>query len=49
MTMREAIIHYWPEVAGAKPQMSDFNSHDSVKALVERFNAAHAHVGSTTE
>ena len=22
MTMREAIIHYWPEAAGAKPEMS---------------------------
>jgi lysyl-tRNA synthetase, class II len=44
MTMREAIIHYWPERAGAKPEMSDFASHDSVKKLVERFNAAHAHV-----
>ena len=44
MTMREAIIHYWPERAGAKPELSDFASHDSVKKLVERFNAAHAHV-----
>ena len=44
MTMREAIIHYWPEGAGAKPTVSDFASHDSVKALVERFNSAHAHV-----
>jgi lysyl-tRNA synthetase class 2 len=44
MTMREAIIHHWPEPAGAKPEMADFGSHDSVKALVERFNAAHAHV-----
>jgi lysyl-tRNA synthetase class 2 len=24
-TMREAIIHYWPETAGAKPEMSDFS------------------------
>ena len=23
-TMREAIIHYWPEVAGGKPEMRDF-------------------------
>src|SRR5271154_2717086 len=38
LTMREAIIQYWPEAAGVKPQMSDFGSHDSVKALVERFN-----------
>ena len=44
MTMREAIIQFWPERAGAKPQMSDFASHDSVKALVERFNAAHTHM-----
>src|SRR5215471_3800763 len=34
LTMREAIIHYWPEAAGAKPAMSDFASQDSVKALV---------------
>ncbi len=44
LTMREAIIHYWPETAGAKPGMSDFASHHGVKALVERFNQAHAHM-----
>jgi lysyl-tRNA synthetase class 2 len=44
LTMREAIIHYWPDAAGAKPQMNDFASHDSVKKLVERFNQAHAHM-----
>lgn len=44
MTMREAIIHYWPEGAGAKPEMADFATHDSVKKLVERFNSSHAHV-----
>jgi lysyl-tRNA synthetase, class II len=44
MTMREAIISYWPERAGAKPTMSEFKSHDSVKALVERFNSGHAHI-----
>jgi lysyl-tRNA synthetase class 2 len=44
MTMREAIIHYWPEAAGTKPEMADFSSHDSVKALVGRFNTAHAHI-----
>jgi lysyl-tRNA synthetase, class II len=44
MTMREAIIHYWPATAGAKPVLSDFSSHDSVKTLVERFNTSHAHV-----
>jgi lysyl-tRNA synthetase class 2 len=44
MTMREAIIEYWRESAGAKPSMSDFSSHDSVKALVARFNSAHSHM-----
>jgi lysyl-tRNA synthetase class 2 len=44
LTMREAIIHYWPDAAGAKPVMNDFASHDGVKALVERFNQAHAHM-----
>jgi len=44
MTMREAIIHYWPQAAGAKPEMSDFASHDGVKKLVGRFNQAHAHM-----
>jgi lysyl-tRNA synthetase class 2 len=44
MTMREAIIHYWPEGAGAKPEMPDFATQDAVKKLVERFNASHSHV-----
>jgi lysyl-tRNA synthetase class 2 len=44
MTMREAIIHYWPEAAGAKPEMSEFTSADGVKSLVTRFNQARAHV-----
>ncbi len=44
MTMREAIIHFWPEAAGTKPEMSDFATHDSVKALVARFNSAQAHM-----
>ena len=44
MTMREAIIHYWPEAAGAKPEMSDFLSHDRMKSLVERFNRSHTHM-----
>ena len=43
-TMREAIIHYWPEAAGAKPEMNNFESHDGVKKLVERFNQSRAHM-----
>lgn len=44
MTMREAIIKFWPEAAGAKPQMPDFASAEGVENLVKRFNSAHAHV-----
>ncbi len=44
MTMREAVIHYWPEAAGAKPEMSDFGSSEGVGNLVRRFNSAHAHI-----
>jgi len=44
LTMREAIIQYWPESGGAKPSLADFASHDSVKALVHRFNSAHSHM-----
>jgi lysyl-tRNA synthetase class 2 len=44
MTMREAIIEYWSESAGSKPILSDFASHVSVKALVQRFNSAHSHM-----
>ncbi|MFY9560340.1 MAG: lysine--tRNA ligase [Terriglobales bacterium] len=40
LTMREAIIQFWPEKAGAKPIRSDFASHDSVKALVMRVRGA---------
>src|SRR5499425_1260199 len=35
MTMREAIIRFWPERSGAKPDMSDFANPDGVKKLVE--------------
>jgi lysyl-tRNA synthetase, class II len=44
MTMREAIIRYWPEAAGAKPKMAEFRSAAGVENLVRRFNAAHAHI-----
>ena len=44
MTMREAIIKFWPERSGARPEMSDFATHESVKKLVERFNTGHQHM-----
>jgi len=37
LTMREAIIQYWPEAAGAKPEMPDFTNIDS---LVQRLDNA---------
>jgi lysyl-tRNA synthetase class 2 len=44
LTMREAIIKFWPQHAGAKPEISDFATHEHVKQLVERFNAGHSHM-----
>jgi lysyl-tRNA synthetase class 2 len=44
LTMREAIIQYWPAAAGAKPEMSSFATAEGVKSLVERFNGAHSHM-----
>ena len=44
LTMREAIIQFWPEKAGTKPEMSEFGSHDSVKIMVARFNSAGSHM-----
>ena len=40
ITMREAIIQFWPDKAGAKPEMSNFASHESVQALVARVRGA---------
>jgi lysyl-tRNA synthetase class 2 len=40
MTMREAIVHFWPENAGSKPERSDFATHESVAALVNRVRGA---------
>jgi lysyl-tRNA synthetase, class II len=41
LSMREAIIRYWPEAAAPKPGMSDFATHESVDRLVHRLNAHH--------
>jgi len=42
LSMREAIMKYWPEAAAPRPEMPDFASHDSVEQLVKRFNANHS-------
>ncbi len=39
LSMREAIIRYWPEAAGAKPEMSDFSNATALQAMVQRYNA----------
>ena len=44
LTMREAIIKFWPENAGAKPEMDDFSSSERIAALVHRYNAANPHI-----
>jgi lysyl-tRNA synthetase class 2 len=41
LSMREAIIKYWPLSCTPAPQMSDFGDKSSVRKLVERLNAAH--------
>ena len=38
--MREAIVHFWPEKAGARPERNDFAARATVQALVERVRAA---------
>jgi lysyl-tRNA synthetase class 2 len=44
LSMREAIIKFWPENAGARPQMTDFSSAENIAALVHRYNAGHPHI-----
>jgi lysyl-tRNA synthetase class 2 len=44
LSMREAIIQYWPENAGAKPAMSDFASANGLSTLIKRYNAANPHI-----
>ncbi len=39
LSMREAIIKYWPEAAAPKPEIADFATHESVEKLVKRLNA----------
>ena len=41
LSMREAIIKYWPETCAPASQISDFASANSVRKLVERLNATH--------
>ncbi len=44
MTMREAVIRYWPENASPKPEMTDFATPESVATLVRQFNSTNSHL-----
>jgi len=44
LSMREAIIEFWPENAGPAPLMTDFSTAENIAAMVHRYNAAHPHI-----
>jgi lysyl-tRNA synthetase class 2 len=44
LSMREAILKFWPEGDGEKPEMADFSSAEQIAAMVHRYNAAHPHI-----
>ncbi len=44
LSMREAIITFWPENAGEAPTMSDFSSSEQIAAMVRRYNLANSHI-----
>jgi len=44
LSMREAIMKFWPENAGSRPEMSDFSSAEQIAAIVHRYNAANPHI-----
>ncbi|MDE1175347.1 MAG: lysine--tRNA ligase [Edaphobacter sp.] len=39
-SMREAILHFWPETAGSKPTNESFTSQEGVAALVQQLRSA---------
>ncbi len=44
LSMRHAIIQYWPENAGTKPTMADFATAEGLSAMVRRYNATNPHI-----
>ena len=44
LSMREAIIQFWPESAGEKPTMEDFSSSEQIAAMVHRYNTGNSHI-----
>lgn len=45
LSMREAIIRYWPSNAAPAPELSDFTTIERLQELIRRFNATnHPHI-----
>jgi lysyl-tRNA synthetase class 2 len=44
LSMREAIIKFWPENAAPSPEMSDFSSVENLVQIVHRYNAHNPHI-----
>jgi lysyl-tRNA synthetase class 2 len=47
LSMREAIIKWWPEEAGVKPAVSDFDSTNALGTLIDNASSALARIGKT--
>ncbi|HEY6412807.1 MAG TPA: lysine--tRNA ligase [Edaphobacter sp.] len=44
LSMREAILHFWPEEAGEKPTLSVFADKDATVALIHQLRAANINI-----
>ena len=44
LSMREAIIKFWPDNAGDQPQMADFSSAEQIAAMIHRYNSGNPHI-----
>jgi lysyl-tRNA synthetase class 2 len=40
LSMREAIVQFWPEAAGIKPEFDSFTTHDAVAGLIQQLRSA---------
>jgi lysyl-tRNA synthetase, class II len=40
LSMREAIVQFWPEDAGIKPEFDSFTTHDAVAGLIQQLRSA---------
>ncbi len=47
LSMREAIVKYWPGNQCPAPKLEDFANAEKLRATVEAFNATRAHIGSS--